>query len=137
MKYVLAFVLGIWGTLLATEVEFSLAKQPTDYSDTSSFAYHDENRCKSTGNFFDINIEVVYPSEMEDAVGRWVARNDEIELELGRGSDIDTIAHEVHHMVDTMMDRYNVKDDHYAAWLQGSFTRCVMEIVEEDLKKLK
>lgn len=56
---------------------------------------------------------------------------------LGTGSDIDTVAHEVHHMVDTMMKRYNIQDDHYAAWLQGSFTSCIWHIVEHDLQTLK
>lgn len=111
--------------------------QPSDYSDTSSFAYHDKNICKSTGNFFDIEISVEYPSDTKNFVGRWEPRKNRILLELGAGSDIDTIAHEVHHMVDTMMNRYGVEDDHYGAYLQGSFTRCVWEIVEEDLKKLK
>lgn len=113
-----------------------LSKQPGDYTDTSAVPNHDENICKSTGNFFDIEVAVSYvndPVDMEGVVGMWVASRDTIMLRTDHGADIDTVAHEVSHMVDTMMERYKVQDNHYEAWLQGQWTRCVWEIVETDL----
>lgn len=111
-------------------------EQPGDYSDTSAFAYHKENICRSTGNFFDIELRISYhPAEaMPNAIGKWIPGAYAIMLREDVGMDIDTIAHEVSHMVDTVMDDYNVKDQHYEAWLQGQWTRCVWEIVEKDIK---
>jgi hypothetical protein len=103
-----------------------------EYSDTSSFANHKENTCVSTGNHFDIELKVKY-ERMETNVGEWRPVSYTMVLDPVGGMDLDTVAHEVSHFVDTVMHDYALLDDHYEAYLQGSWTKCVWELVEKDL----
>lgn len=65
--------------------------------------------------------------------GRWEVERQRILLSMSTGLDIDTVAHEVSHAVDSIMDEYQFQDEHYEAYLQGRLTRCIWEIVDYDI----
>lgn len=47
-----------------------------------------------------------------------------------RNTDIDTVAHEVSHAVDTIVSEKGIQDGETRAYLQGYFTDCVYTIAE-------
>jgi hypothetical protein len=128
-------VILLTGKFLAGETLKTLQGYRSEYSDTAAHANLEEYKCMSykQGMFdFDIQVEFV---KMEGAVGKWIPSLDTIRLAPNGGMDIDTVAHEVHHMVENKMKEYNVQDSHYAAYLQGNWTGCVWKIVQEQQRK--
>lgn len=142
MQYIQAIlifigILAIPNLLEDTKARFEVSgNQPSDYSDAvGTIAYHDENVCASNSEFFDIQVAVRYiPHSPEiEFAGQWRPAENLILLNERSGVDIDTVAHEVYHMVETKMKEYKVADPHYGAYLQGAFTNCVWTLVEQDV----
>lgn len=130
MKYIVIGVIAIFCLVV-------YSVQPGDYSDTSYFANHKEQTCVNTSpdwNKPDIKLE--YSVDIGEAIGQWDSQTQTIKLVPFEGTDIDTIAHEVSHAVDTIMRKKFVIDSHYEAWLQGALTVCVYDLVKKDLASM-
>lgn len=94
-----------------------------------------DNICKFVNSkYFDETFRVTYPDKVDDTIGRWNSDTFVIELMQPGGLDVDTVAHEVSHAVDTMMALHPDVDPHYAHYIQGRLTLCVMSILGEDLE---
>jgi hypothetical protein len=98
---------------------------------------HGNNTCffADTTVFNDV-ITIVYPDfNSEDKVlGRWNADTSTIELMQPNGLTVQTVAHEVAHAVDTIMEKHPNIDPHFEAYLQGHLTWCVYEIMQHDIR---
>lgn len=110
-----------FGTPRATQVE------QFQYSDTS-FTWTSDG-CFATGNGMqDVFVTILVMDIPEkDVTGDWNPRDYIMRLEE---TDIDTIAHEVHHAVDTIYEDKNMTDDHMKAYMQGNLTECVVNFLE-------
>lgn len=114
-----------------------------EYHDASAWMDHDKNICFSSGDFFDIEVEILYSTDLgadeldNTVIGQWqtneLTHKNTIYLRDRAGLNIETVSHEVSHMVDTMMVRYKIEDPHFRAYLQGYWTQCVWKVVEQDL----
>lgn len=144
MRSILFFILGAvivgsWSHL-EYHLGYLISKAetiPGDYHETSAFAHLKENKCLASGNYFDgLEVQVVF-TEMDGAVGRWTPSERKIELSPKGGMDVDTVAHEVFHMVEDVMRWYQIPDPHYGAYLQGNWTACVWKLVENEQEKDK
>lgn len=131
MKYILAILFTIIIILNLREPFISATTVGEgDYSDVMSVINHGNSTCRVYGNDFDFTVNVYYVTG-EDYLGLW--DGGDIYLNVNGGLDIDTVAHEAWHAVDTMLIRFPIKDRHYGAYIQGHLTRCVWWLVEEDL----
>lgn len=109
-------------------------KEHIDYSDTSSLAVPAESKCIATSERMSgFEIKIVY-EDREGLDGTWNANTKTIMLDTDSGEEVNTIAHEVSHAVDDIMIWYDFKDPHYEAWLQGSYTSCVWQVVQSKLR---
>lgn len=97
-----------------------------EYWEVGAWTHPNKNSCIST-ELGDYEVKVVFGEIDGNAIGVWQPRNDTIYLEA---YDVDTVSHEVHHMVDDAYQKFNMGDDHLKAYMQGFYTGCVMEIVE-------
>lgn len=98
---------------------------------------HTSNTCWfADTSLFNATITIAYPDfNPEDKVkGRWNADTNTIELMQPTGLNVQTVAHEVSHMVDTFMEQQPTIDPHYEAYMQGFWTWCVYEIMQHDIK---
>lgn len=133
---ILAFIglmsVGNFATELREDV---MSKQPEGYSDVKAIIDHEANNCRTDSNFFDFNVTLRYIENSEDIdfAGRWDYNQKLMLLNQETGVDISTVAHEVAHMVQGVMEEYRVEDPHYGPYLQGVFTECVWMLVEQDL----
>lgn len=101
-----------------------------EYGDTGAIS--NENICISTSrqlpNWF---IKVLVVDEIEDnAVGQWSPSEMTIRLKKKGGTDVNTIAHEVYHMVEDIMEQFDITDPHVGAYLQGNWTECVLDVIQ-------
>jgi hypothetical protein len=133
MQYILSMIAGVIVAVISyhgDDLGSLFAEQPSSYKQAVTYSIDREsNICRSTGGFFDITVQVVYEDLPEPTIGEWRPLDNTIVIDQ---KSMDVIAHEVHHMVDTTMERHRVRDDHYAAHLQGAYTSCVFEIVAND-----
>jgi len=107
------------------------------YHETSAFAHFEKNKCVATGDYFDgMEVQVNF-KELDGAVGRWIPSQMTIDLSPKGGMDVDTVAHEVFHFVEDVMEWYDIKDPHYGAYLQGNWTDCVWQLVLHEQEKDK
>lgn len=110
--------------------------QPTSYTQAVGYYIdHKANVCRTDSDFFNFAIKLAYVREQGDEidyVGLWEPSERRITLVEDQGTNVSVVAHEVHHMVETMMEEYHVRDPHYAAYLQGTFTECMMSLLQED-----
>lgn len=100
--------------------------------DMSAFTHPTEDRCIATGDDIDYEINVSFDENYlndADAIGRWDNRTNTVYLT--KKTDVDTIAHEVSHLVDDFLKQDNLTDPHYRAYAQGYWTQCVYEIVNQ------
>lgn len=130
--YLMFLLLGL---ALATSVLVHNSR-PHDLTE-SSYEYGDlgairnKDVCISTSTqlpYWEVKVEIV--DELDDAVGRWNPLYKSIQLRDRGGTDIDTVAHEVYHMVEDVMDWYDITDPHVGAYLQGNWTKCVLGVVQ-------
>ena len=138
MKYliiILAFIGAMHLAGVASDQKREmLTPQPPEYIETHKLTInHDENTCSDNSEYFDIYFKVVYVASTTDFAGQWSPQDRVISLNEEGGRDIDTVAHEVSHMVDTVMESHHISDDHFEAYLQGVYTLCVWQIVEADM----
>ena len=93
-----------------------------------------DNECTFVeGSPFKETVHIYYPEKTDEVNGRWNEDVNVIELMQPTGLDVETVAHEVSHMVDSFMIKYNVQDPHFEAYMQGYWTECVMKIMEDDI----
>jgi len=83
--------------------------------------------------YFTETILIEYPDREDEVIGRWIAASNTIHLMQPGGLDVDTVAHEVSHAVDTIMGRNPGIDPHYAAYIQGRMTACVYRVMMHDV----
>lgn len=96
---------------------------------------HDTNTCFfATTTLFNEKVQVVYREyNPEDKVaGRWNPNTNTIELMRPVGFNVQTVSHEVSHMVDDFMAQQPTLDPHFEAYMQGFWTWCVYEIMKND-----
>lgn len=129
MKYVVAFVLGIWGTIGVYQWNSfgeETLPQGYEYSDMSVFTHPTESRCIGTGNNVSFDIGIVFEDLEDDTIGEWRPESQEIALE---DMTVDTMAHEVSHAVEDILEDHGIQHEHLEAYLQGYLTQCVYDIV--------
>lgn len=102
-----------------------------EYGDLGAIRYGD--KCLSTSQqlpWWEVHVVIV--EESDNFNGQWESgpAGYWIKLLKGSGTDVDTIAHEVYHMVEHIMETANVEDPHVGAYLQGNWTECVLSIVQ-------
>ena len=100
-----------------------------EYGDTG--ALRNGNVCVSTSRqlpYWKVKVDVV--DDLGTALGSWHPTAKNIKLSEKGGIDIDTVSHEVYHMVEDVIEWYNITDPHMGAYLQGNWTRCVLEVVQ-------
>jgi hypothetical protein len=131
---VVLIVVNIWSYLPEQKHEYHSS---IDIVDTDMVADLKNNICTfEVKTTFEENIKVEFYSlpEIKNneryTVGSWSEDDNTIRLESSIGTDLDTVAHEVSHAVDTLMGRHKPKEQHYEAYLQGALTECVWQIVQ-------
>lgn len=139
----IVFALMLWGLAFHYELGPHTENEPEtevtapDYHvDSWVEVDHVDNYCWTRSQRFPIKVQVLYYNEAPDDLeymGQWDSVNNIITIVPPNGLSIQTAAHEVHHMVDTMMERYAIDDWHYGAYLQGHFTECVWNIIANDI----
>lgn len=97
-----------------------------NYADVSAFMHPTKDACLASGNRFKYVVNVVFDDSMEP-MGEWLESTKTLKL---RDTDVDTIAHEVNHLVHSMLRENHITDDHMFAYAQGFWTQCVFDIVE-------
>lgn len=111
--------------------------------DVENFEYvlvdgsHEDNTCWfKTNELFTEKVQIFYPDFNPDTgvLGTWDYASSTIELMQPDGLNIQTVAHEVSHLVDDFMSQQPDIDPHYRAYMQGFWTWCVYEIMLEDIK---
>lgn len=98
---------------------------------------HDSNVCRfATNELFTEEVTILYPdyNPADKVAGRWNPASNTIELMQPNGLSVQTVAHEVSHMVDTFMAQQPNIDPHYEAYMQGFWTWCVYEIMQHDIR---
>ena len=96
------------------------------------------NTCWFPDNtLFTETITVVYPdfNEENKVTGSWDPNTNTIELMQPEGLNVQIISHEVSHMVATFMSQYPDLDPHYGSYMQGYWTQCVYNIMQDDINK--
>lgn len=138
---------GIRGHQQLIQSEISATSTPTlnepQYHLAEVTGDHESNKCwfKDT-TMFNEEVLVVYPEIIEyldedkksEVIGRWNADVNVIELMQPKGLTVQTVSHEVSHMVDTFMERYPGIDPHYEAYMQGYWTECIYQLMEYDIR---
>ena len=123
MKYITLVLL--FALYLAVD-PFQGAFNKIEYYEVGAWTHPNKNSCISI-SLGDYEVKVVFGEIEGDAIGQWNPSIDTIYLE---DYGVDTVSHEVHHMVDDAYQTFNMGDDHLKAYMQGFYTGCVMEIVE-------
>lgn len=146
---IIAIALLLWGlgTAYTTDhqrlhnyeypLEETLLEEEPDFSLAIADGHHEYNVCFfADTTLFDETVQIIYPdyNPEDKVIGRWHRDYNTIELMKPNGMNVQTVAHEVSHMVDTFMERYPGIDPHYEAYLQGFWTWCVYEIMQHDLR---
>lgn len=138
---ILAFIGLMSISNLATDLHENIASdQPEGYGGIEVFISHEDNECRwQRANVADVSITVNYiePGDEIDYYGRWIPSENLIVLNSEGGLDINTVAHEVYHVVQTKMDEYEVVDPHWGAYMQGALTNCVWDLVDYDVTQAK
>lgn len=116
------FIMG-W---FINHTQYDRMDETYEWSDMSAFTHPQKDVCIGTGNGIDFNVDVIFEPNMEP-LGRW--ENDTRTIKL-REVDIDTVAHEVNHLVKDLVKQYGITDPHYEAYAQGFWTKCVWDIVQ-------
>lgn len=139
---VLAYTVVVYLISLASAnkyAEYKMANLPEDETPEFSFVLatpnHASNTCSfSVNGMFSETVHVIYaPLDPENEVlGSWYEDLNVILLTSPDGLTVQTVAHEVSHMVDTFMLQQPDIDPHYEAYMQGYWTECVYDIVRED-----
>jgi hypothetical protein len=104
---------------------------------TATITDRSENVCSLRFDDYLYEVDVRYfdnTEENENLAGQWIASEKRILLSNTMGLDIDTVAHEVAHTVQTLMRMPEITDPHYGPYIQGRLTRCIWEIVQEDMQ---
>lgn len=134
MRYIIITIIVLVLIPISISVDFS-KDEASEYSGVNIFVDHTNNTCRwSREGVADVSITVNYiaPSDEVDYYGRWIPDDNLIVLNNEIGLNVDTIAHEVYHAVETMMARNGVADPHWGAYLQGGLTECVFQLVLKD-----
>lgn len=139
MRYILFIILVVLVYLppVSHMIESEEDESP-DYNGIQINISHTDNVCRWTRvNVADISITVNYtePSDEIDYFGIWFPAENLIVLNIDGGLDINTVAHEVYHVVQTKMDEYEIADPHWGAYIQGGLTTCVWKLVEQDVNE--
>lgn len=149
MKYIVivlsfALFLSIYTTHrdrpTVVEVEHVEVTDPVAYNLARATGDHEENTCwfEDTA-LWDEKVFIVYPDESpdDDVIGTWDYDTRTIALMQPGGLDVQTVAHEVSHMVDDFMAQLPGVDPHYEAYMQGYWTECVWRILQYDIEETR
>lgn len=120
----------------------SLSTQSPTYDHIHiSFKGHTENICRISfehnSDIVEYEVKTVYfvnDETNQTLAGEWDPTSRTIALSQSKGLDVDTVSHEVAHVVETLFEIYNFEDSHYGPHIQGDFTACVWDIVQEDVR---
>lgn len=128
MKGVIIFLLGaiIGGFLMGVKhtPEGVNATNGKGFSDMDVLTHPTENRCIGIGT--NSNIQVVLTELPADVGGQYNYETKVISL---ADMTIEVIAHEVSHAVEDILKQEDIRDEHLEAYLQGTLTQCVYDIV--------
>ena len=127
-----AIVYGVYTTHLSYSKQPQVDVLGSDYN-IQMLADHNQNRCVVLYPVH-YEIQVVYGPKDLPFAGEWDPYSQLVTLNLESGMDVDTVAHESSHIVDTIMDTWLFEDQHYEAYLVGRITGCIWMLVEEDKK---
>jgi len=143
---IILFFIGLWSAFFLdrapTEVSEAELTQPVDidYKMAAAAGNHNTNECWfADTTLFDETITIVYPKKSpdNDIVGTWNGGTNVLSLMDPEGMELSYVAHEVSHMVDTFMEKYDVQDQHFEAYMQGLWTECVHKIMLIDKAERK
>ncbi len=115
-------------------------QSPTYDHITTEIIDHVDNWCALSFDDHVYRVTVRYFDNTEEnktLAGEWISSEKKIVLSNTIGLDVDTVAHEVAHAVDTIMRVYEIKDAHYRPYIQGRLTGCIWELVDEDTNRFK
>lgn len=140
-KIVLGLVVGV----LATIGYYDRVLYAHDVSDELYYQQfwiavinHNDNTCHFSpqGAMGHEVINVNYAGDKNDTtLGYWQSDLNTIFI-YNEGLNVEVIAHEVSHAVESLLVRHQVRDTHVRAGIQGYLTDCVFEIVKEDYPQI-
>lgn len=125
------FALGCWSYLLST---YTIDIKVTMPDTRSNSVYMENSNSVSLGictdPVFNVMFELkVSPDEGHTVTGRYINDKNGSRILLV-STDVSTIAHEVSHFVDDVMQSRSIKDDETRAYLQGHYTKCAYRKVQ-------
>jgi hypothetical protein len=102
---------------------------PFRYEDWQMGAFKNtrDNTCENQFLKEKIKVEIKDLSELH-AMGVWYKNENKIVFDTNV-KDIDTVSHEVYHMTRTLTKRHRLIGEELQAFMQGSFTQCVYELI--------
>lgn len=139
MQYLFLFIVALAvylpGNYLSVAEVSEATQEEADYSGIITHISDENNECRVVKeNIFDITIYLKYVKPAEDVnyYGQWRPEENLIVLNAAGGINLDTVAHEVYHAVETNMERHQIQDPHYGAYLQGRLTSCISMLIMKD-----
>ena len=130
MTFKLIFFAIIWFTILGLIVLIPVRSDDSEYQYFDTGAIRDGSTCISTSiqlPYWEVEVKI---EEIEGIAGRWHPVDKIIILNPTGGLDVNTVSHEVYHMVEDVMKWYDIEDPHVGAYLQGNWTECVLSVVQ-------
>lgn len=90
-------------------------------------AFHNtkDNTCENKKLGFTVHVKL---QDMPEAEGEWYPETYTLVVNPNAIST-DTISHEVYHMVQTVKRGNYLQNEELGAWMEGSFTDCVSQVV--------
>lgn len=138
MEMVKAIIVGISIVLallvVAEIVDQEVAKSKYEIWQTAVFPNHRDSKCvNGAGIGFEIGVELKKRDGTEDYLGRYYPDTKTIEI---LDPTLDTIAHEAYHATQDIIREYDLEDvdEEYGAYLQGSLTHCIADIITVKLQ---
>lgn len=78
---------------------------------------------------FFVNYRFEREAPDSTTIGKWSGSTRELFIyDMDEWKSVNTISHEVSHLVDTIMEENPTLHHHYEAYLQGDITECVYEL---------
>lgn len=113
----------LWENIPLSSSILNESRDTYTYGDMKAKPNFQTNTCTGVDGY---KVYIVHDTSTEE-LGSWDYENATIRLNR---TSVDTIAHEVHHMVyDYLLDK-GISDPHMYAYAQGYWTQCVYDVVQ-------
>lgn len=122
-------IFSVIATIILTQLLLLLpygVEQQKEISYGDMSFHPNRNICFGTGTgMTDVKITVQYFDDPK-LQGSWDEKTYVMSL---NDTDVDTIAHETYHAVDTIYREKGFTDEHFKAYMEGQIAQCVYDIV--------